>query len=34
MISAYQEATTPKLRPPVVNGEDEANEFTLISRQG
>jgi hypothetical protein len=32
MISAYQEAVTPKVWPPVANGEDEANEFTLVSR--
>jgi hypothetical protein len=34
MISAYQEMTIPKVRPPVANGEDKVNEFALKSRQG
>jgi hypothetical protein len=34
MISAYQEAATPKVWRPVANGKDEANEFMLVSRQG
>ena len=34
MVSTYQEAAAPKIRPPVADGQHQSNQLLLICRQG
>jgi len=34
MVSTDQEAVSPKVRPPVANGQHQSNQLPLICRQG